>query len=977
MKRTLIASLAAVPALLLAALLVPAAVAAAGPVTTAASCSGTTSVTCTLWAEPGTLALPGPTTVPAWGFATTAGGSPSIPGPAIVVDQGATVTVNLVNDLPQATSLVFEGVASAPDLASVAGSGGTHQYTFTASTPGTYLYEAGILPGSEYQASMGLHGVLIVRPTGAPSQAYAGAGSAFADEALVVVSEIDPALNTSASPQAFDLRQFAPRYFLVNGVAYTSAAASIPVTAGNTLLLRYANAGNLHHSMGVLGLHQQVLAANGSELPAQRTMVAETIAPGQTADVLISVPATAAASTLYPVYDASLLLNNSTASGIGGMLAFLDAGGTAGSTDTVGPLASAVSFTLSTGALSATVSDATTGNANVAAAEYFIDIAGAAGSGTAMTGAFTSPTEAVSATVPVPVLAGLSSGSHTIYVRGQDALGNWGSLGSTTFTIDLAGPTTSALALAPNPASGLVNVVLSGTGSDAATGNANVIAAEYTIDGGAPTPMSLNTTSAPTVSLTATIPAATVNALIQGAHTIAVRSQDLPGNWGPPVSITLNVDKTGPVTSALAAIPPANNGSTGQSSSDPSVRLNATVSDATTGNALVAGAEGFIDTVGASGSGFPLTAVDGVFNATTEAVYASIPLNTVNLLANGNHTLIVHGRDAVGNWGAIASLTYLIDRAAPTFTGITLAAINPTLGGGITLTVNGAVDPLVAGLASGVTGGEYWIDTAAPAPGGGTPFTGTGPFSIGATLATGNHTLGVRVRDVAGNWSATSASGTVFTTAVAIFSNGFDTGGAPWGWTSRSTNSTTRLNVTTTPVLSGTRSLQAQGNNTNFVQVNWGTTANPAWPTYDARFQFRPNGNAAALAGQDLLVVASNTSYAAASIQARVRYRLNGATPEVQIQAGSANTNATWVSLAAGTNTIEIVYQAVGSVGAAPGTLSLYLNGAAAPAQTLTTTSTASVTTARLGSVTSGGSATLEYFDAFASKRSVSPLFGP
>ena len=84
-----------------------------------------------------------------------------------------------------------------------------------------------------------------------------------------------------------------------------------------------------------------------------------------------------------------------------------------------------------------------------------------------------------------------------------------------------------------------------------------------------------------------------------------------------------------------------------------------------------------------------------------------------------------------------------------------------------------------------------------------------------------------------------------------------------------------------------------------------------------------------------------------------------------------------WVNLAAGTNTIEIVYQATGSAGPAPGTLNLYLNGAAAPAQTLAVTSGAYVTTVRLGSVTSGGSATLMYFDAFASKRSVSPLFGP
>jgi hypothetical protein len=852
-----------------------------------------------------------------------------------------------------------------PDLASVA-AGATHAYTIHADAPGTYLYEAGILPGSEYQVSMGLYGTLVVRPAGLPGQAYAGAETAFADEALVVVSEIDPALSGSASPQTFDLRGFAPRFFLVNGVAYTTAgAASIPVTSGNTLLLRYANAGIQAHSMGVLGLHQRVLAADGSQLPAQRTMVAETIGPGQTADVLVTLPTTAAASTLYPVYDAALVLNNSTASGIGGMLAFLNATGAGGGTDTVGPLTSGVSFTLGTGALAATVSDATTGNANVTAAEYFIDSVGATGTGSSMTGTFGTPSVAVSATIAPATIAGLSSGTHTIYVRGLDDLNNWGAVGSTTFSIDTTGPTTSALTLAPNPANGLANVALAGTASDAATGNANVVSAAYTIDGGAPTAMTLNT-AAPTVSITATIPAATVLALPDGPHAVAVSAVDALGNPGAATTITLNVAKTGPVASGLAANPPANNGVTGQSSGNPSVRLGATI----TGSATIAAAEGFIGSVGTTGTGFPLTAVDGVFDATTEAVYADIPLNTINLLPSGNTTLFVHGKDAVGNWGATASLTYLIDRTAPTFTGITVTAVNPTLGGGITLTVNGAVDPLVAGLASGVAGGEYWIDTTVTTTGTGTTFAGTGPMTIAPTIASGNHTVRVRVRDVAGNWATNTASGTVTTTAVAIFSNGFDAGGRPWGWTSASTNTTARLNVTTTTVLAGTRSLQAQGNNTNYVQSNFGSTANPAWPTYDAQFLFRPNGNAST--GQDILAVASNTNFT--TILAHVRYRLNAGTPQVQVQVG-ATANASWVNLPAATTKIELVWQAVGSVGPNPGTVALYLNGVSA--QSLTTASTASVTAVRLGSVTSGGSATLEYFDGFASKRSVNQLYGP
>ncbi len=83
MKRILLSTLGLASALLLAALAGPAGAAAAGPLSTASSCSGTTTVTCDLWAKPGTLALPG-TSVTAWGYATSAGGSPVFPGPTIV-----------------------------------------------------------------------------------------------------------------------------------------------------------------------------------------------------------------------------------------------------------------------------------------------------------------------------------------------------------------------------------------------------------------------------------------------------------------------------------------------------------------------------------------------------------------------------------------------------------------------------------------------------------------------------------------------------------------------------------------------------------------------------------------------------------------------------------------------------------------------------------------------------------------------------
>ncbi len=69
-------------------------------------------------------------------------------------------------------------------------------------------------------------------------------------------------------------------------------------------------------------------------------------------------------------------------------------------------------------------------------------------------------------------------------------------------------------------------------------------AAEYFIDpvgvpaNGTGTAMAVGP-AAPTVSLTATIPAATVNGLSNGNHTVSVRSRDSLGNWGSLASVTL------------------------------------------------------------------------------------------------------------------------------------------------------------------------------------------------------------------------------------------------------------------------------------------------------------------------------------------------------------------------------------------------------------------------------------------------------
>ncbi len=743
-----------------------------------------------LYAVSGSTALPDQT-VTVWGYNDT-GAPASMPGgPSLIVNQGDAVVVTLHNMLSEPTAILFQGQEMVPDTAGVA-AGGSKTYIFTANRPGTYLYEAGLLPNAEHQIAMGLYGALIVRPAAA-NQAYESAGTTFNDEAVLVLSDIDPALNNSVDPAAFDIRGYAPKYFLINGKVYPGTDA-IPTMAGNTLLLRYVNAGLQAYSMSLLGLRQTAIAMDGSPFTNGRTLVAETIATGQTADMLVTIPAAAADGTRFALFDGNLMLhnnkaNNNLAGGFGGMLTFLTATGTPPSGDTTGPATANVVLTPSS--VAATVSDAGRGDSNVTAAEFFVDVTGTSGSGTPMTGAFGAVSVNVSAAI-APAL----TGSHTVYVHGVDAAGNWGPFQSALISNDTTGPTTSGLTLSPNPSNGTVDVMINGTADDTASGGSTIAAAEYSIDGGAAQTMAITPAGAPVASLSAAIPAATVNALPAGVYVVAVRSQDSLGNWGAATTINLTVDKLGPTTSNVNAAPNPNNGMLGINSSTPAMRVtadftglgqggpgcigSASVTVASAGQAAtnhlylpalaspggvavrtasVAAcptAEAFIDTVGAPGTGAILLPSDGLYDTDAESGYADIPLTTIALLTDGAHTIYVRARDTAGNWGDTNTTTLTIDKTPPTIASVSLSADTIAVGNA---SVNLSVTASDAGV--GVAGGQYWIDGSATPPANAVTFSGTAVQIDTSALAGGTHTVYVRMRDTADNWS-TVASATLY-----------------------------------------------------------------------------------------------------------------------------------------------------------------------------------------------------------------------
>ena len=275
-------------------------------------------VAITLCALPGAATMADGASVPIWGFATGCA-NPGLPGPVLSVNVGDTVAITVTNALPAGHPLAFEvpGITFDPGPDS-APPGGTVTRTFTASAPGTYLYQSGGDAGR--QAAMGLYGALIVRPANAPD---------YDVEAPLVLSAIDPAFN--AAPETFDLHAYRATYWLVNGKSYPDTAPGITAAGGQRLLLRYLNAGYDNTTMTMLGLHGRVVARDARPIAGTLDVTAETVPAGATEDILVTVPAGGGPSPHgFPLYNRQQHLTNGPQTGTGpapasggGMLIFI------------------------------------------------------------------------------------------------------------------------------------------------------------------------------------------------------------------------------------------------------------------------------------------------------------------------------------------------------------------------------------------------------------------------------------------------------------------------------------------------------------------------------------------------------------------------------------------------------------------------------------------------------------------------------
>ena len=292
-----------------------------------------------LCAKAGTAALPnlpgGASTVPIWGFALKGAAADcsdvtaTIPGPQITADEGDVVTLKITNALPAGAAVEDHAISlEVPGIGFDAGPtdvrvGNTLTRTFTAGAAGTYLYlSAG---GAGRQEAMGLSGALVVRPATA-GRAYSDASTAYDVQKTLVLGEIDPALNNAPDPDTYDMLRWDPKYWLINGKVHPDTGP-IGVPAGQSLLLRYVNAGLEHATMTLLGRHMRLVGQDANALANPISVVAQTLPAGATADGIVTA---GAAGSSYPLYNRQLHLTNGDCCGSGyapgGMMTFINVG---------------------------------------------------------------------------------------------------------------------------------------------------------------------------------------------------------------------------------------------------------------------------------------------------------------------------------------------------------------------------------------------------------------------------------------------------------------------------------------------------------------------------------------------------------------------------------------------------------------------------------------------------------------------------
>ncbi|AZO70517.1 MAG: DUF4396 domain-containing protein [Mesorhizobium sp.] len=208
-----------------------------------------------------------------------------IPGPRIHIRQGDRVRIDVINGLPEETTVHWHGLILPNQMDGPAEitqapiePGQTYSYEFTATQHGTYFYHPHAKP--DRTQALGLYGALIVDPAN-PADEVA------ADHDYVIELQewlVREGLTYPSMPMDGGM----PNFFTINGKAYPSTD-TIRMKVGETLKVRFIGTNNgLIHPMHIHGGPFEVVARDGETVPASARFLADTVnvGPGQRYDVV-------------------------------------------------------------------------------------------------------------------------------------------------------------------------------------------------------------------------------------------------------------------------------------------------------------------------------------------------------------------------------------------------------------------------------------------------------------------------------------------------------------------------------------------------------------------------------------------------------------------------------------------------------------------------------------------------------------------
>ncbi len=287
----------------------------------------------TLYVRDNVLKMPDGKQIYVFGYTDDPHGRAKVPGPTLVVNEGDTVNVTLINDKDPTKSKYSKGDGHTIhmhglDLSSIYDGdpmtapprtangdiittpaaedsgvqpilgpiqeGQRFTYHFIANYAGTYWYHCHV--DVQEHVQMGMYGAFVIQPAGDAGQAYIDTPT-FNKQYTFVLSEMDSVGhqidhdNIYNNGPAMNWTHYRPDYFLLNGKAYPDTTKdpddNVNGSRGQTILLRFVNAGSRVRVIHPDGLRFLVIGTDGRKLDHPYTEDTLKIGPAERYDVIL------------------------------------------------------------------------------------------------------------------------------------------------------------------------------------------------------------------------------------------------------------------------------------------------------------------------------------------------------------------------------------------------------------------------------------------------------------------------------------------------------------------------------------------------------------------------------------------------------------------------------------------------------------------------------------------------------------------